>query len=99
MKTTNEIKANAIYKILGHDCWMVPSDNSSDMYKVCYNNELNIWECECRHGEEMANIARGAHCKHVAAVQTSVKANLKPITDVSQKGHLNGSTQGFSLLR
>ncbi len=94
-----EITANAIYKVLNHDCWMVPSDSSSDMYKVCYNTHLNIWECECRHGEEQAKNAQPARCKHVAAVQVSIKANLPVSTD--QKGTLNGSCGGhaFSLLK
>jgi len=93
-----EITATAIYKIIGHDCWMVPSDSSSDMHKVCYNNDLNIWECECRHGEEMAKYARNAHCKHVAAVQISIKANLPLSTD--QKGYLHSASgKAFSIMR
>jgi len=89
-----EIKATAIYRVISQNCWMVPSDSSSDMYKVCFNSNLNIWECECRHGEEMAKYARNAHCKHVAAVQISIKANLKQaVVETSQKGTLNRKSE------
>jgi len=86
------IKANAIYRVISQNCWMVPSDSSNDMYKVCFNSNLNIWECECRHGQEMAKVARNAHCKHVQAVQISIKANLKQVSvtkPVEVKGTLN----------
>jgi len=97
-----EITATAIYKVLNHDCWMVPADSSSDMYKVCYNTHLNIWECECRHGEEQAKNAQPARCKHVRAVQVSILANkkvTKPL-ETSQKGLLHSASgKAFSLLK
>jgi len=97
MKTANEITANAIYKILGQNCYAVPSDSCSAMYKVCFDNDAANWTCTCKHGYYQAERGLAAHCKHVAAVQVSIKAN-KPL-ETSQKGHLNGSTQGFSLLK
>ena len=76
MKTANEITANAIYKILGQNCWAVPSDSSTSMYKVCFSESASNWECTCRHGEVQASRCQAAHCKHVAAVQISIKANM-----------------------
>jgi hypothetical protein len=76
MKTANEITANAIYKILGQNCWAVPSDSTDAMYKVCFSESASNWECTCRHGEVMSQYGHAAHCKHVAAVQVSIKANL-----------------------
>jgi hypothetical protein len=91
--TKPEITATAIYKILGHDCWMVPSDSADTMYKVCYNNELNIWECECRHGQEQAKNAQPARCKHVRAVQVSIVANKKATKPLEALPTLNGNRE------
>ena len=91
-----EITSSAIYKIIGGDCWAVPSDSGNGIYKVCFEN--TSWTCTCKHGEIQAHRGQDARCKHVAAVQTSIKANSKPAVETSQKGHLH-SAQGFSLLR
>ncbi len=89
-----EIKANAIYKILSQNCWMVPSDSSNEMYKVCFDESTSNWTCTCKHGEFQASRGQAARCKHVAAVQISIKANLKPVVvETSQKGTLNRKSE------
>jgi hypothetical protein len=99
MKTANEITATAIYKILGQNCWAVPSDSSNAMYKVCFSESASNWECTCRHGEVMSQHGHAAHCKHVAAVQVSIKANLPvPTSDERLNMPLNGQ-RAFSLLK
>lgn len=87
----SQIKANAIYKITsktdGKTCWMVPSDSSSELYKVCFNEASQQWECGCKHGAVQASRGQDAHCCHVAAVQTSVKANLQTATQPEPESH------------
>src|SRR6266487_4146722 len=75
MKTTKEITSTAIYKIIGQNCWAVPSDRSGDLYKVCFDEPSSNWTCGCDHGGYQAQKGQAAHCKHVAAVQTSILAN------------------------
>ncbi len=98
--TKTEITATAIYKITiketGKVCYAVPSDSSDKMYTTCFDEATSGWTCTCAHGTHQAQRGRDAHCKHVAAAQTSIKAN-KPL-ETSQKGSLHGS-QGFSLMR
>ncbi len=92
MTTKTEIKAAAIYKILNQNCYAVPSDSSNDMYKVCFDESASNWTCTCKHGEFQASRGQAARCKHVAAVQISIKANLRPVVkpvEISVKGTLN----------
>jgi hypothetical protein len=97
-KQATEIKSNAIYKILGQNCWMVPSDTSSTMYKVCFDEASSNWTCACRHGEVQAQRGQAAHCKHVAAVQVSIKANLKQEQDEGLRfSPWHGSNRGAEL--
>ncbi len=89
-----EIKANAIYRVISQNCWMVPSDSSSAMYKVCFDESASNWTCTCKHGQFQASRGQAARCKHVGAVQTSIKANLKQaVVETSQKGTLNRKSE------
>ncbi len=93
-----EIKANAIYKIIGQNCYAVPSNSSDAMYKVCFDESAANWTCTCRHGEVQSERGQAARCCHVAAVQVSIKANLPVSTD--QKGLLHSASgKAFSLLK
>jgi hypothetical protein len=96
MTTKTEIQATAIYKVTiketGKECYAVPSDSQPGTYYItCWNEQETRWTCTCEAGKH------GRTCKHVRAAQVSVLANKPVATD--QKGTLNGSTQGFSLLR
>lgn len=96
----SELKANAIYKIIGMNCYAVPSNSSDKMYKVCFDESATNWTCSCKHGEIQASRGLAAKCCHVSAVQISIVANkkvTKPL-ETSQKGHLH-SAIGFSLLK
>ncbi|HYT33856.1 MAG TPA: SWIM zinc finger family protein [Ktedonobacteraceae bacterium] len=77
MKQATEIKATAIFRVIGQPCWGVPSDDArrAHPYKVCWNEETGLWECECRDGQFAAGRGQSANCKHVRAVMTSVLAN------------------------
>ena len=106
MKNTSEIQATAIYKITDHItgkiCYAVPSDSKPGCYyKTCWNTESASWECTCEAGHWSAKAGRSANCKHSKAAQVSIMANKEAQVEAVRepRGTLNGSSQGFSLLR
>ena len=89
-----EIPGNAIVRIIGTDCWYVPSHTPGhDDHKVCWNAEQVRWECSCSNGKEMAKRGQSARCYAVNAVMVSVLANKQEYllasepVDVTYKSH------------
>ena len=71
-----EVGNNCIARIIGTDCWLVPSHTPGhDAHRVCWNSDLCIWECSCANGIHAKAKRESARCYAVNAVMVSVLAN------------------------
>lgn len=101
IKKQAEITSPTINRVESKDgkClgYLVKSDSQANTYyQVTWSNEFMGWRCSC---------PSRVSCKHIRAVREYAMIRYQhehgkeEVLPTSQKGHLNGSTQGFSLMK